>query len=212
MTAPDAGLRAPRRQSLRVQLLTPGDWTELDLHPSTRRASVRRAVRSAARHDPGLAGDGVRLMGLLDEISRRACEAGAFYCASLVLGEASSGVVVATAVMQVSGGSASGRAGGDYSSARVGGAFSSAELCAGLASVISADPDWSGADVGVVALPFVGPAVRICVTAVGVFVQYIVPVSHGGELLLSMSCPCAPYVATMTELFDAMAASLTIES
>jgi hypothetical protein len=206
MAAPDAGLRAPRRQSLRVQLLTPGDWTELDLHPSTRRASVRRAVRSAARHDPGLGGgasDGVRLMGLLDEVSRRAHEAGAFYCASLVLGDAPAGVMVATALMQVSGGSAS---------ARVGDSFSSAELCAGLASVISADPDWSGADIDVVALPFVGPAVRICVTAVGVFVQYIVPVRDGGELLLSMSCPCPPYVATMTELFDAMAASLSIES
>jgi len=201
--APDAGLRAPARQSLRVQLLTPGDWTELDLNPSTRRASVRRAVRSAARHDPGLAGDGVRLMGLLDEISRGAHEAGAFYCASLVLGEAAAGVVVATALMQVSGGSVSARVDGD---------FSSAELCAGLASVISADPDWAGADVGVVALPLVGPAVRICITAVGVFVQYIVPLRDGGQLLLSLSCPCAPYVATLTELFDAMAASLTIES
>ena len=206
MTAPDAGVRAPHRQSLRVQLLTPGDWTELDLNPSTRRASVRRAVRSAARHDPGRAGgvgDGVRLMRLLDEVSRRAHEAGAFYCASLVLGDASAEVLVATALMQVSGGS---------SSARVGDEFSAAELCAGLASVISADPDWAGADVGVVALPLVGPAVRICITAVGVFVQYIVPLREGGELLLSLSCPCAPYAATMTELFDAMAASLTVES
>ncbi len=174
MTAPDAGLRAPRRQSLRVQLLTPGDWTELDLNPSTRRASVRRAVGSAARHDPGLAGDGVRLIGLLDEVSRRAHDAGAFYCASLVLGEASAGVVVATALMQVSGESSS-------SSARVGDDFSAAELCAGLASVISADPDWAGADVGVVALPLVGPAVRICIAAVGVFVQYIVPLVRVGS-------------------------------
>jgi|SRR5450755_227669 len=201
MTAPDAGVRAPHRQSLRVQLLTPGDWVELDVHPSTRRASVRRAVRSAARHNPGLAGDGVRLMGLLDQVSRRAHEAGAFYSASLVLGDASAGVVVATALMQLSGKSAT----------RVDADFSSAELCAGLASVISADPDWAGADVGVVALPLVGPAVRICVVAVGVFVQYIVPVHDAGELLLSMSCPCPPYVATMTELFDAMAASLSLE-
>jgi len=206
MTMPDAGLRAPHRQSLRVQLLTPGDWTELDLNPTTRRASVRRAVRSAACHNPGLAGDGVRLMGLLDEVSRRAHEAGAFYCASLVLGDVSlgvagAGVVVATALMQLSGDSAD----------RVDAGFSSAELCAGLASVISADPDWAGADVGVVALPLVGPAVRICVTAVGVFVQYIVPIRDAGELLLSMSCPCPPYVATMTELFDAMAASLSLE-
>src|SRR5437868_3715902 len=125
MTAPDAGLRAPQRQSRRVQLLTPGDWTELDLNPSTRRASVRRAVRTAARHNPGLAGDGVRLMGLLDEISRRAHEAGAFYCASLVIDDASGGVVVATALMQLSGGSVTGLD------------FSPAELCAGLASVIS---------------------------------------------------------------------------
>jgi hypothetical protein len=201
MTMPDAGLRAPHRQSLRVQLLTPGDWTELDLNPAARRASVRRAVRSAARHNPGLAGDGVRLMGFLDDISRRAHEAGAFYCASLVLGDVSASAVVATALMQLSG----------DSGVRVDADFSSAELCAGLASVISADPDWAGADVGVVALPLVGPAVRICVTAVGVFVQYIVPVRDAGELLLSMSCPCPPYVATMTELFDAMAASLSVE-
>jgi len=60
-------------------------------------------------------------------------------------------------------------------------------------------------------LPLVGPAVRICVTAVGVFVQYIVPIRDAGELLLSMSCPCLPYVAMMTELFDAMAASLSLE-
>lgn len=201
MTMPDAGLRAPRRQSLRVQLVTPGDWTELDLNPATRRASVRRAVRSAARHNPGLAGDGVRLMGFLDDISRRAHEAGAFYCASLVLGDVSASAVVATALMQLSG----------DSGVRVDADFSSAELCAGLASVISADPDWAGADVGVVALPLAGPAVRICVIAVGVFVQYIVPVRDAGQLLLSMSCSSPPYVATMTELFDAMAASLSVE-
>ena len=104
MTAPDAGLRVPVRASLRVQLLTPGDWTELDLHPSTRRASIRRAVRAAARARLAApAGDGVRLIGLLEDITRRAHEAGAFYCASLVLGDAAGGAIVATALMQLTG-------------------------------------------------------------------------------------------------------------
>jgi hypothetical protein len=187
-----------------ARIVTPGDWAELDLDPSTRRRSILLAVRRAVGRSPGLAGDVVRLMRLLDDISRRAVSSGAFYCASLVLDDAAGGFVVANVLMQIAGGS-------DLAPLPAAG-FPTTDLCAGLAAAVSDDPDWAGAEVTAVRLPFVGPAVRISVVAGGICLQYIVPLpSSSGELLVTFSCPCPGYIAPMTELFDAMAASLLLD-
>jgi len=161
-------------------------------------------------------------MRLLDDISRRAVSSGAFYCASLVLDDAAGGFVVANVLMQIAGISdlpplpgppspeppSSGPPPSPIPAAR----FPPTELCAGLALAVSHDPDWAGAEVTVVRLPFVGSAVRISVVAGGICLQYIVPLpSSSGELLVTFSCPCPGYVVPMTELFDAMAASLVLE-
>jgi hypothetical protein len=184
-----------------ARIVTPGDWAELDLDRSTQRKSILLAVRRAVGRSPGLAPDAVRLIRLLDDISRRAASSGGFYCASMVLDDAAGGFVIANVLMQIAGVSDEPAAG-----------FPAAELCAGLAVAVSADPDWAGADVTVVQLPFVGPAVRISVVAGGICLQYVVPLpSSSGELLVTFSCPCPGYVEPMTELFDAMAASLVLD-
>jgi hypothetical protein len=189
-----------------ARIVTPGDWAELNLSPSTRRQSILVAVRRAVGRSPGLAGDAVRLIKLLESISARAALSGAFYCASLVLDDAAGGFVVANVLMQIGGGS------DRPPTAFVPAVVPPAALCAGLAAAVSSDPDWAGAEVTVVPLPFVGSTVRISVVASGICVQYLVPLpSSSGELLLTFSCPCPGYVEPMTELFDAMAASLVVD-
>jgi hypothetical protein len=239
MTSADAEGRGSLVASgvVTARIVTPGDWAELDLDPSTRRRSILLAVRRAVGRSPGLAGDAVRLIKLLDDISLRAALSGGFYCASLVLDDAAGGFVVANVLIQIAGGSdpsaptvvpppaTSLSATTSPSATRPPAAFPatspsatlpspappSTELCAALAAAVSADPDWAGAEVTVVQLPFVGPAVRISVVACGICLQYVVPLpSSSGELLVTFSCPCPGYVAPMTELFDAMAASLTL--
>jgi hypothetical protein len=158
-----------------ARIVTPGDWAELDLNQSTRRRSILLAVRRAVGRDPGLAADAVRLIKLLDDISRRAVLSGGFYCASLVLGDAAGGFVVANVLIQIAGSS-------DPQDATLPPAT---DLCAGLAVAVSNDPDWAGAEVTVVQLPFVGPAVRISVVTSGICLQYLVPLqSSSGELLV----------------------------
>lgn len=180
MTLPDAdGLGFP----VAARIVTPGDWAELDLDSSTRRRSILLAVRRAVGRSPGLAGDAVRLIRLLDDISRRAVSSGAFYCASMALDDAAGGFVIANVLMQVAGIS-------DRPPVPAAG-VSPTELCAGLALAVSHDPDWAGAEVTIVRLPFVGSAVRISVVAAGICLQYIVPLpSSSGELLVTFSCPC----------------------
>jgi hypothetical protein len=216
----EAGVVTPRVVTARI--VTPGDWAELDLDPSTQRKSILLAVRRAVGRSPGLAPDTVRLIRLLDDISRRAASSGGFYCASMVLDDAAGGFVVANVLMQIAGGSderagvasaagapAAGLAGTELAAAA---GVPAPELCGGLAAAVSNDPDWAGADVTVVRLPFVGSAVRISVVAGGICLQYVVPLpSSSGELLVTFSCPCPGYVEPMTELFDAMAASLVLD-
>jgi hypothetical protein len=210
-----------------ARIVTPGDWAELDLDPSTRRRSILLAVRRAVGRDPGLASDAVRLIKLLDDISLRAASSGAFYCASLVLDDAAGGFVLANVLIQLAGGSDESPVPPSATPPPATSPFAtphpvtspfatspppSTELCAGLALAVSADPDWTGAEVTVVRLPFVGPAVRISVVACGICLQYVVPLqSSSGQMLLTFSCPCPGYVAPMTELFDAMAASLVLD-
>jgi hypothetical protein len=198
MSSPDT----PGRGSLpSARIVTPGDWIELDLDPATRHTSIRKAVRRAVARDKALERNAVRLIAILDKISRRAHDSGAFYCASLVLNEATCGVFVANVLMQLCGkplASAPPRA-------------SAMEVCAGFAAAISADPGWAGAEVTVVPLVFVGPAVRVCLVDDAIVLQYIVPLAVPSvQAVLTFICPCPPYAATALELFDAMASSLTL--
>ncbi|MGH8891497.1 MAG: hypothetical protein ACRDV3_17255 [Acidothermaceae bacterium] len=184
-----------------ARIVTPGDWTDLDLDPASRHGSVRRAVRQAVVRDPGLAGNAIRLIGLLDDIARRAWDSGAFYCSSLVLGTLPTGVLAANVLMQLTP--------DDGERAAVAGA---AEICAGLAAAVSCDPDWIGADVEVVTLPMVGEAVRIEVVAGGICVQYLVPVQDSSrQVVLTFTSPFAPYAEVLLELFDSMASSFALE-
>ena len=191
------------RSLARASIVTPGDWTELDLDPATRHTSIRRAVRRAIVRSRALSADAVPLITLLDRMTSRADDAGAFYCASRVIEDTTDGVLVATVVMQIcqsDPGSPPGKA-----------RLAVAERCAALAAVIRNDPEWVGIDVGVVTLPFIGPAVRLRVEDGAIIVQYIVPL--GGlhrYLLATFTCSCPPYARVMTELFDTMAQSLTL--
>jgi hypothetical protein len=183
-------------RSLSVHLATPGDWVELDVNPSTRHRSIRKAVRRAVARNPALEGNAVRVLGLLDGISQRAADSRAFYCASMIVNEPPHGLVVASVLIQT------------YFGDPLPPAASAAEICAVLAASISADLDWAGAEVGVVPLPRFGPAVRVCLISAGVVVQYIAPLMLASvEIVMTFSCPCPPYVATAIELFDAMASS-----
>ena len=189
-----------------ASIVTPGDWIELDLDPATRHTSISRAVRQAVVRSRSLAPHAVRLMALLDRTSSHAVEAGAFYCASRVIEDAAGGVLVANILMQgleaktpppgVRPGSTS---------------LDVGERCASLVQVISNDPGWAGANIRVVPLPFLGPAVRVHIENRGVVVQYLVPLVNGTvDVVLTFSCPCPPYSRLMTELFDAMAQSLDL--
>jgi hypothetical protein len=185
----------------RASIVTPGDWIELDLNPATRRSSILHAVRQAVGRSQTLAAHAVRLIGLLDSMSLHAIESGAFYCASRVIEDATSGLLVANVLLQVCPSDVAPLPGSP--SLRMG------ERCAALADVIRNDPEWQGADVCVVPLPFVGPAVRVHVEDSAILLQYLVPLVGGlADAVLTFSCLCPPYARAMTELFDAMAESL----
>jgi hypothetical protein len=203
--SPDDEGQAPRALA-RASIVTPGDWIELDLNPATRHSSISRAVRQAVVRSRGLAPDAVRLLALLDRTSRRAAEAGAFYCASRVIEDTAGGVLVANILMQ----------GLQATTPVPGGRPGSASLhagerCASVAQVIGNDPGWAGANIRVVTLPFIGPAIRVQIENSGVVVQYLVPLVDGTvDVVITFSCPCPPYAPVMTELFDAMAQSLEL--
>ena len=182
-----------------ARIVTPGDWADLDLDPSSRHQSIARAVRRAVITNPGLAAHAVRLISLLDDVARRAHDAGGFFCSSLVL-SSDDGPVVANVLMQLCSGDSDGGGG------------SAEEACAGLAAAVSCDPSWADADVSVVSLPSVGPAVRVVVVAGGVCVQYLVPVPDSSEyVVLTFTSPSASYAKAFVELFDSMAASFALD-
>jgi len=184
-----------------ARIVTPGDWNDLDLDPTTRHRSIRRAVRRAATHDPSIEGRSAQLIAMLDGVARRAYDSGAFYCSSLVLGSVRD-LLVANVLMQISP--------DDAESAAP--SAPAADVCSGLAAAVSCDPDWAGADVSVVDLPLVGPAVRVAVVAGGVCVRYLVPVPGSSrQIVLTFTSPCPPYVAALIELFDTMAASFELD-
>jgi hypothetical protein len=197
-------VRSPPSYSLvRASIVAPGDWTELDLDPDTRHASIRRAVRRAVARSRSLAPDAVPLIALLDQISKRADEARAFYCASLVIDDAVRGALVATVVMQVC----------ESATPPLPGTLPLplGKRCSDLVAVIGSDPGWAGANVRVVTLPFVGPAVRLQIKDDGMILQYIVSLIGGtADVVLTFTCPCPPYAELMTELFDTMAESLVL--
>lgn len=187
----------------RASIVTPGDWTELDLDPATRHTSIRRAVRRAIVRSRALAPDAVPLIALLDHMTSRADDAGAFYCASRVIEDTTDGVLVATVVMQI----CQSEKVPDPSTL----SLSAAQRCAALAAVIDDDPGWVGVEVGVVTLHFIGPAVRLRVEDGAIIVQYLVPlVGLHRYLVATFTCSCPPYARVMTELFDTMAQSLAL--
>jgi hypothetical protein len=189
----------------RASIVTPGDWTELDLNPATRHTSISQLVRRSVARSRGLASDAVSIIAMLDRTCKRAADGGAFYCAWHIL-EDPSGPVVLTALMQVrpvmvplpdthSG----------ISNVSIG------ERCAALADVAGKDSLWAGADVRVVKLPFTGSAVRLRNEDGALIVQYLVPLVNGSAVVvLTFSCPSPPHARLMTELFDAMAQSLVL--
>jgi hypothetical protein len=183
-------------RSFAVHLTTPGDWLELDVNPSTRHRSIRKAVRRAVSHNPALEGKAVRVLRLLDGISQRAADGKAFYCASMIVNQPPYDLLLASVLIQTCLGDP------------LPPAASAKEVCAGLAASISADLEWADSQVGVVSLPRFGPAVRTCFASPGAIVQYIAPLMLGSaQIVLTFSCPCPPYAATAIELFDAMASS-----
>jgi hypothetical protein len=195
---------SPSSALMQASIVTPGNWVELDLDPKTRHKSVRRAVRRAIVRSRSLKPDAVSLIALLDRLTVRAGDAGAFYCASLVMQDATRGALIATVVIQVHESPKSPLR--DTLSLSVG------ERCAALVAIIRKDPEWGGSDVRVVALPLAGPAVRLHIRGHGLILQYIVPfVAEIADVVLTFTCPCPPYAELMTELFDAMAESLVLQ-
>jgi hypothetical protein len=191
----------------RASIITPGDWTELDLDPSTRHTSISKAVRRAVARSHSLAPDATALIALLDRTSRRAADAGAFYCASLVAKGAPGDLVIANVLMLACPSPTA-----PLLVVPPGTSIPSVdERCASVADAISGDPAWVGAMVRVVSLPFVGPSVRVQVEDSGVIVQYLVPLVDGSvDVVITFSCASPPYARLMTQLFDAMAQSLEL--
>ena len=202
--SPDDDGRASRTPAVlaSASIVTPGDWIELDLNPATRHGSISHTVRQAVLHSPSLASSAIKLIALLDRTSKRAVDAGAFYCASHVIEGANGDVMVRTVLLQLSPLPSVPCPPGTST-------LSITERCAELAEVMSNDPPWAGADVDVVLLAFVGPAVRLHAEDNGVIVQYIVPLEDETAcVVLTFACPCPPYTRFTTQLFDAMAQSL----
>jgi hypothetical protein len=190
----------------RASIVTPGDWTELDLNPATRHTSISQLVRRFCAQYRGPAPDTVPLIAMLDRTCTRAVAGGAFYCAWHVLKDPSGDMVALTAMMQVR------EAPGLLPDVHTGMAsLSVAERCAALAEVVGRDPLWAGADVRVVTLPFTGSAVRLRMENGGVIMQYLVPLVTGSAVVvLSFSCASPPVARLTTDLFDAMAQSLVL--
>jgi hypothetical protein len=201
------GFTVTPRVLTRASMVTPGDWIELDLDPTTRHTSIRRAVRRAIVRSPGLAGDAVRLLALLDRTSSRAVDAGAVYCASWIIDDADGDLMVATVLLQFAQSPTTTPPDLPPWIPRA----SASERCESVAQVIENDAKWAGADVRVVPLSFVGPSVRLHVEDGGVIVQYLVPlVDPTADIVLTFSCPCPPYARLMTAMFDDMAQSLQL--
>ncbi len=195
---------SPSSTLRQASIVTPGDWGELDLDPATRHTSIRRAVRRAITRSPVLEPDAVPLIALLDGVTGSAADAGAFYCASRVIEDTADGVLIATVVMQIS------QSGTGPLAGRIPN-LSAANRCVALAAVIENDPAWTGANVGVVTLPFVGPAVRLRVEDGAIIVQYLAPLAGSHTtLLVTFMCSSPPHAQVMTELFDTMAQSVSL--
>ena len=190
----------------RASIVTPGDWTELDLNPATRHTSISQLVRRSVAQSRCAAPDAVPLIALLDRTSKRAVDAGGFYCAWHILEDPSGGAVALTALMQVR------QAMAPLPDPQSGIAtLSVSERCAALSDVVGRDPYWAGADIRVVTLPFTGSAVRLRIHTGGVIVQYLVPlVNSAAVVVLSFTCASPPLARLTTDLFDAMAQSLVL--
>jgi hypothetical protein len=202
----ELGFPVTPRVLSRATMVTPGDWTELDLDPSTRHRSIRRAVRRAVARSHSLAPDARALIALLDRTSRRAADAGGFYCASLIAKGVSGEFVIANVFMLAAPALTSPPLVPPGMSIR-----SIDERCASVADAMSSDPKWVGAKVRVVQLPFIGPSVRVHVEDSGAIVQYLVPLVDGrADVVITFSCASPPYALLMTQLFDAMAQSLEL--
>jgi hypothetical protein len=181
-----------------VSIVTPGDWHEFDLSPSSRHRSVVQAVRRACVADAALACDAPRLISMLDALVVNAFSAGGFYLAALAMRDAATGGFFAASVLMQLGPSSSL-------------AGPAADVCADLVNAISAEPTWADAAVDVVELP-VGPSVRVHIVAGGVLAQFIVPL-QSRQLIVTFSSPCTPslhYSDAALELFDTMAASVAL--
>jgi hypothetical protein len=194
MTPPQAAFRG-------IEIMTSGDWQELDLDPMTRHKSICRAVQRAVRRSPTLRPHTVRLIAMLDRTVREAADTGAIHCMSLVIETPGGGHFVANLLMQVC-----------LETATAPVPLPSAdERCAGIFAAATDDAGWTSAEVSVVALPFVGPGVRICVVDGAVSLQYLVPMPHAAHnVVLTFTCPCPPYAGKAIELFDAMASSVVL--
>lgn len=200
MTIPDGAGSAAFRG---IEIMTPGDWEELDLDPATRHKSIGRAVRRAVRRSPSLRPHTLRLIAMLDRTAREAADTGAMYCSSLVVETTGGGHFVANLLVQVCGETAAVPLPVPLPSAD--------ERCAGIVAAAIDDCGWTSAEISVVALPFVGPSVRICLIEAAVSLQFIVPMPHEAhDMVLTFTCPCPPYASTAIDMFDAMAASLVL--
>ena len=187
--------------ALRASMVTPGEWLELDLDPTTRHRSIRRAVRESVRRKAVRQPDAVRVIRQLEQLARRAHDDGAFYCASLVIADDTESVpLVANVMMHL--------VPCDLPAGRT--LATPPQVCTWLAECFS--PDSEGGN-DIVTLPLVGPALRHAVVAAGVLVQYFVPLPVSEPtafVLLTFTCPCPPYATLATRLFEAMAASLSL--
>jgi hypothetical protein len=186
---------------LRASIVTPGDWAELDLDPTTRHTSIRRVVRAAVRRKTVRQPDAVRLIRCLEQIAARAHGNGAFYCASQVVADdPTRDPLVANVMMHLVACDLPGWSGA-----------TPPRVCGWLSECLSRDNEGS---YDVVQLPFVGPALRHEVMAVGILVQYFVPLPVPGStaiVVLTFTCPCPPYVPFARRLFDVMATSLSLD-
>lgn len=87
-------------------LRLPSSWTELDLHPATRDATLRRLVEERARDEPSLREHRHAFVRALQTQARTAWDAGAVYAACLAqaapAGAAPAGAAVVSAAVTVS--------------------------------------------------------------------------------------------------------------
>jgi len=220
VTVPDGGLRAggadddesdaawPDARDCgdwRASILATDDWTELDLDPATRHRSIRKSVRDAVRRKTVRQPDAVRVIRHLEQLAKRAHDDGAFYCASLVVADdPARSSLVSNVTMQL----VPCDLGGEL-------AFRTPpDMCGWLSQCFSDEyGEYGDSRADIVTLPRVGPAVRHEVLAGGVLLQFFVPLPvlrPTAFVLLTFTCPCPPFAALTTKLFDVMAASLQL--